>query len=110
MFIEHLAKTGSSPKKIQDELINILLAGRDTTAGLLAHLWYILARRPDVFTKLRTEVLRLDGREPTFEEIKEMKYLQYCLNEALRLYPLYVIYLPLHPKVIRDSMHLGANS
>lgn len=101
VFIEHLAKTGNSPKKIQDELLNILLAGRDTTAGLLAHLWYILARRPDVFNKLRTEVLRLDGREPTFEEIKEMKYLQYCLNEALRLYPL----VPINGRVaIKDTV------
>jgi cytochrome P450 len=89
VFLEHLARTDSSEKKIQDELLNILLAGRDTTASLLAHLWYILARRPDIFKKLRAEVLHLGDREPSFEQIKEMKYLQYCLNEALRLYPMY---------------------
>ena len=100
VFLEQLAKTGNSPKKIQDELINILLAGRDTTAGLLAHLWYTLARRPDVFKKLRAEVLRLDGREPTFEEIKDMKYLQYCLNESLRLHPMYVVYFPLCTSIL----------
>lgn len=87
VFLEHLAKTGYSEKKIQDELLNILLAGRDTTAGLLAHLWYIIARRPDVFEKLKAEVLSLGNKMPTFEQIKEMKYLQYCLNEALRLHP-----------------------
>lgn len=82
VFLEQLAKVGYSPKKIQDELLNILLAGRDTTASLLAHLWYILARRPDIFQKLRAEVLSLGDKQPSFEQIKEMKYLQYCLNEG----------------------------
>jgi len=86
--LEELAKAGYSEKKIQDELLNILLAGRDTTASLLAHLWHILARRPDVFKKLRAEVLSLGDKEPSFEQIKEMKYLQYCLNEALRIHPI----------------------
>lgn len=87
VFLEHLAMSESSEKKIQDELLSILLAGRDTTASLLAHLWYTLARRPDVLQKLRSEVLHLGDRAPSFEQIKEMRYLQYCLNEALRLYP-----------------------
>ncbi|RDL40847.1 putative cytochrome P450 [Venustampulla echinocandica] len=88
VFLEHLATTGYSEKKIQDELLNILLAGRDTTASLLSFLFYILARRPDVFEKLRAEVTNLGDKPPTFEEIKSMKYLQYCLNEALRLHPI----------------------
>ncbi|KAE9365333.1 putative cytochrome P450 [Stipitochalara longipes BDJ] len=87
VFLEHLAKAGYSEKKIQDELLNILLAGRDTTASLLSYLFYILARRPDVFSKLRTEIMALGKDLPTFEQIKGLKYLQYCLNETLRLYP-----------------------
>ena len=62
-----------------------------------------------MFNKLGAEVLRLDSRDPSFEEIKEMKYLQYCLNESLRLYPMHVPF-PLHPKVILiDSTYLGVN-
>ena len=82
VFLNELAKTGYSARKIQDELLNILLAGRDTTASLLAHVWYILARRPDVFEKLRAEVMRVGTDRPTFEQIKEMKYLQYVMNES----------------------------
>jgi hypothetical protein len=89
VFLEQLAGTGHSPKKIQDELINILLAGRDTTASLLSYLWYTLARRPDVFEKLKAEVQFLDGHVPSWEQLKDMKYLHYCLNEILRLYPMY---------------------
>lgn len=73
VFLEELAKTGYDEKKIQDELLNVLLAGRDTTASLLSYLFYILARRPDVLSKLREEVLALGYEPPTFEEIKSMK-------------------------------------
>jgi cytochrome P450 len=82
VFLNELAKTGYGPKKIQDELLNILLAGRDTTASLLAHVFYILARRPDVFEKLRAEIMRVGTNSPSFEQIKEMKYLQYVMNES----------------------------
>jgi cytochrome P450 len=82
VFLEELAKLGCSEKKIQDELLNVLLAGRDTTASLLSYLFYILARRPDVFDKLRDEVMQYGNKPPTFEQIKSMKYLQYCLNES----------------------------
>ena len=82
VFINELAKTGYGEKKIQDELLNVLLAGRDTTASLLSYVWYIFARRPDVFEKARAEVLRLGTANPTFEQIKEMKYLHYVMNES----------------------------
>ena len=74
-FHKSLALTGRSEKRIQDELWNILLAGRDTTAGLLSHLFHTLARRPDIFQKLRAEVLRLGDRKPSCAQIKEMKCL-----------------------------------
>lgn len=78
VFLEQLAKTGYNEKKIQDELLNILLAGRDTTASLLSYLFWNLARRPDVLAKLRAEVMALGKSRPTWEDIKGMKYLQYC--------------------------------
>jgi cytochrome P450 len=78
IFLEELAKTGYNEKKIQDELLNILLAGRDTTASLLSFFFWKISRRPEIFAKLRAEVMALGKQRPTFEEIKNMKYLQYC--------------------------------
>jgi cytochrome P450 len=85
VFLEQLAGTGVDKKKIQDELMNILLAGRDTTASLLSYTFYILARRPDVLEKLRAEVLSLGSGRPTFEQLKSLKYLQYTLNEGTKI-------------------------
>ncbi|KAF4632102.1 hypothetical protein G7Y89_g6032 [Cudoniella acicularis] len=101
VFLEELAKTGYSARKIQDELLNILLAGRDTTASLLSFLFYYLARRPDVVDKLHEEISKLGYGRPSFEDLKGMKYLQWCLNEALRLFPI----VPVNSRIaVRDTI------
>lgn len=82
VFLEELAQTGYSTKKIQDELLNILLAGRDTTAALLSFLFYQLARKPEVWRKLQVEISSLGGKRPTYDEVKGLKYLQWCMNEG----------------------------
>ena len=82
IFLHELVKQTSDPVQIRSELLNILLAGRDTTASLLSNLWFILARRPDIWQKLRTEVDALGGEPPTYQEIKDMKYLRAVLNES----------------------------
>lgn len=104
IFLNELVKRIADPIRIRSELLNILLAGRDTTASLLSDVWFILARRPDVWAKLKAEVDELQGKRPTFQNIKDMKYLRMVLNEgriqvplsqllltpnsiALRLYP-----------------------
>ncbi|KAF2133545.1 cytochrome P450, partial [Dothidotthia symphoricarpi CBS 119687] len=87
IFIHELAKQTTDKKRIRDELINILLAGRDTTASLLSNMFFELAKNPAIYAKLREEVATLDGRTPTYEELKNLKYLKYCINESLRLTP-----------------------
>jgi cytochrome P450 len=82
VFLYELSKQKLDSKVLTDQLLNILLAGRDTTASLLSITFFILARRPDVWTKLRTEVLELEGRKPSFEDLKSMTYLTWVLNES----------------------------
>ncbi|KAF8918972.1 cytochrome P450 [Mucidula mucida] len=75
-------------KAIQDELINILVAGRDTTASLLTFGIYALSRNSEILSKLREEIASVVGRRaPTYDDIRNMKYLRAFLNETLRLYP-----------------------
>ncbi|KAI9811427.1 MAG: hypothetical protein M1827_005410 [Pycnora praestabilis] len=87
VFLQEVVKQTDDVVQIRSEILNILLAGRDTTASLLGNVWFILARRPDIWSKLRSEVDELNGEQPTFEQIKQMKYLRYVMNESLRLYP-----------------------
>ena len=82
IFLHELVKQTSDPVQIRSELLNILLAGRDTTASLLSDMWFILARRPEIWKKLRAEVDALGGERPTFQQIKDMKYLRWVINEC----------------------------
>ncbi|KAL4891415.1 cytochrome P450 [Aspergillus ambiguus] len=87
LFLQGLAKQTGDRDRIRDELMNILLAGRDTTASLLSNMFFMLARHPEIWNKLREEVATLEGRAPTYEQLRNLTYLKYCLNESLRLHP-----------------------
>ena len=91
VFLEALAEQTRDPDELRAQLLNILLAGRDTTASLLSWLFNQLLRNPEVFTKLRATVIDTfgtydDPQEITFATLKGCQYLQYCLNETLRLW------------------------
>ncbi|KAK6004829.1 hypothetical protein QM012_007608 [Aureobasidium pullulans] len=89
-FLEELVQQTSDVVTIRSELLNILLAGRDTTASLLTNIWHILAQRPDIVARLREEIasnLPAEGTLPTFEDLKGLPYLSAVFKEMLRLYP-----------------------
>lgn len=88
-LVDHLLKVTEDKKLIKDEVLNMLLAGRDTTASTLTFVTYMLAMHPDLAVRLRTEIIERVGstRSPTYDDIKEMKYLRAFINETLRLYP-----------------------
>jgi cytochrome P450 len=82
VFIKELVKQTHDKVRIRNELINILLAGRDTTASLLSNMFFQLAHRPEIWARLREEIAPLEGRMPTYEELRNLKYLKWCLNEC----------------------------
>lgn len=82
IFANELALATDDPLQVRAELLNILLAGRDTTAGLLSNTFFVLARRPDIWAKLQVEVDQLEGKRPDYETLRNMKYLKFVLNEC----------------------------
>ncbi|KAK0290220.1 hypothetical protein LTR91_006410 [Friedmanniomyces endolithicus] len=92
VFLEALAEQTQDPVELRAQLLNILLAGRDTTASLLSWLFHQLLRHPEVFEKLRSAILDAfgsydDPQDITFATLKGCQYLQACLNETNRLWP-----------------------
>jgi cytochrome P450 len=92
VFLEALAQETQDPIELRSQLLNILLAGRDTTASLLGWLFHCLVRDPARYKKLRDIIIAEFGTyehpsEITFSKLKSCRYLQHCNNEALRLYP-----------------------
>lgn len=91
VFIRELTKETRDPLAIRDQALNILLAGRDTTASTLSFTICYLAKNKDVWRKLRNTVLEQFGRDfssVTFESLKSCKYLQHVISEVLRLHPI----------------------
>lgn len=90
VFLDALAKQTRDPIELRAQLLNILLAGRDTTASLLSYVFFHLVRRPDVYAKLRQAVLHdfgsyADPQNLSFASLKGCAYLQWIINETLRL-------------------------
>ena len=77
-FLHALAGFTKDRKVLRDQLVAILLAGRDTTACTLSWLFYELSNAPEKYAKLRGEILDTVGPEgmPTYDQMKSMKYLQ----------------------------------
>ncbi|KAB8234979.1 cytochrome P450 [Aspergillus alliaceus] len=91
-FLDSLARFTRDSQVLRDQLVAILLAGRDTTAGTLSFCIFELSRNPAMVAKLRCEIkshlgLGTQGRKPTYNDLKDMKYLNAILNETTRLCP-----------------------
>jgi cytochrome P450 len=90
IFLKELVQQTRDPVELRSQLLNILLAGRDTTAGLLGWTFFLLVRHPRVFAKLRETILDQFGsyerpKEVSFETLKGCSYLQHTMSEVLRL-------------------------
>src|SRR5437868_3880054 len=88
------AQSGEEPgtklneKQIHDHILTFLAAGHETTAITLVWTFYLLAQYPQVRIKLQDEIRSvLAGREPTLEDLARLPYLDWVLNESMRLYP-----------------------
>lgn len=82
IFLENLAQRTQDPKVLRDQLLSALLGGRDTTSSLLSQLFHTLARRPDIWQKLREEAKSLGPGPLTQESMKIAKFARQCLQEC----------------------------
>ncbi|KAI1299892.1 cytochrome P450 52E2 [Xylaria venustula] len=87
VFLDELIKSGESDEVICDHLLSIFTAGRDTTTSVLSYLFFELSRRPNIVARIRQEIQDLKAENPTWEDLRGMKYLNWTLKEALRLNP-----------------------
>jgi cytochrome P450 len=77
-----------SKKQLRDEVMNLLIAGNETTAVALSWAWYLLHKHPQVERELHGELEDvLGGRAATFEDLPKLPYTRMVFKEAMRLYP-----------------------
>jgi len=91
VYVGATDKSGNhfSDRELIDELITLIVAGYETSAGTLNWAWYLLSVHPEAEQQLLAEAQRLmpDRDSITVEAVTEMNYTQALLEETLRLYP-----------------------
>jgi cytochrome P450 / NADPH-cytochrome P450 reductase len=91
---------------IRYQINTFLIAGHETTSGLLSYTIYALLKHPDVLKKAYEEVDRVLGPDinarPTYQQVTGLTYVTQILKEALRLWPPAPAYnvVPLKDEVI----------
>ncbi|ORY64013.1 cytochrome P450 [Pseudomassariella vexata] len=88
-FLHQILQYTRDPEVVRDHIMAVLFAGRDSIAATLSWAFYELSAYPEIWTKLRSEVLSTIGptKAPTYADLRELKYLRFTLQETLRLYP-----------------------
>ncbi|MBJ89496.1 MAG: hypothetical protein CMO98_06495 [Woeseia sp.] len=90
-YLEATDKTGIkfTDEELLDEIITLLVAGHETSAGTLNWAWLQLARHKHVAQILVNEATKLGAAQGCInqENLNQMSYTQAFLDETLRLYP-----------------------
>ncbi len=75
-------------ENIRYQIITFLIAGHETTSGLLSFAIYFLLKNPAVLHKAYREADEvLSSAPPTYKQVLDLKYIRMILNESLRLWP-----------------------
>ncbi|MBR8497903.1 cytochrome P450, partial [Burkholderia cenocepacia] len=80
-------------EKLDDEnivfqMITFLIAGHETTSGLLSFATYFLLKNPDVLQRARDMVDEVVGNDtPRIEHLARLRYIEQILMETLRIWP-----------------------
>ncbi|XP_014248590.1 cytochrome P450 4g15-like [Cimex lectularius] len=81
---------GMSDVEIKDQVNTIMFEGHDTTAAASSFFLCVMGAKPDIQEKVIEEIDSIFGnsdRDVTFQDTLELKFLERCLLETLRLFP-----------------------
>ncbi|KAJ7187242.1 fatty acid hydroxylase [Mycena filopes] len=83
-------KTGEAmtADSISENLLTFLIAGHETSSGMLSFMVYFLLKNPEKMRKLRAQVDEVLGDRPAqYEDFAKLPYLIAVMRETLRLTP-----------------------
>lgn len=95
-------------EEIQNQVDTIMFEGHDTTAAASSFFLCVLADRQDIQEKLFEEIDSVFGtsdRDVTFQDTTELKYLERCIMETLRMYPP----VPIIARELRSELRLASS-
>lgn len=96
-----------SDKEIKEQVDTIMFEGHDTTAAGSSFFLSMMGIHQDIQQKVVQELQDIFGdsdRPATFQDTLEMKYLERCLMETLRLYPP----VPLIARQLKEDLKMAS--
>ncbi|THU98682.1 cytochrome P450 [Dendrothele bispora CBS 962.96] len=90
MLLSKDPKTGQGlpDEAIINNLLTFLIAGHETSSGMMSFMTYYLIKNPETWRKLQNEVDEVTGGEPLqVQDLSKLNYLQAVMRETLRLAP-----------------------
>lgn len=91
---------------IVNEACTFMLAGQDSVGASVAFTTFLLAQNVECQQKCHDELERIfgsDNRAPTMQDLRDMRYLEMCIKESLRLYPS----VPIIARRLGEEVHLS---
>uniref|UniRef100_A0AAR5P0R3 Cytochrome P450 n=1 Tax=Dendroctonus ponderosae TaxID=77166 RepID=A0AAR5P0R3_DENPD len=92
-------------EEFKDHMMTFFATSQDTQSSALAFTLMMLGMHKDIQNKVLQELQEvLDGRQlVTLEDAAKLKYMEMCINEAMRLFPVG----PFLPRDVAQSFKLG---
>ncbi|XP_059611050.1 cytochrome P450 4c3 [Phlebotomus argentipes] len=93
---------------IREEVDTFMFEGHDTTSAAISWTLFLIGSDPEIQERVIEEIDLVMGgdreRAPTMKELLDMKYLECCIKEALRLYPS----VPLIARQIKEDVKIDS--
>lgn len=77
-------------KDIRDEVNTFMFEGHDTVTTATCWTLFMMGANPEIQQKVAEELKQVFGdsdRAPTMSDLAELKFLERCIKETLRLFP-----------------------
>lgn len=95
------------PADIQAEVDTFMFEGHDTTSTGLLWALHLIGNHPEILAKVHKELDEVVGNadEITTDHLSQLKYLECCIKEALRLFPS----VPVVMRELGDDQMIGGH-
>ena len=90
ILLHEMARSTQDPLELRAQILNVFIPARDTAAIAFGNIIFALARHPQTWRDLRTEILAAVSPPQQVIDFDLLKNLRFCkavINETLRLHP-----------------------
>ena len=82
ILLHGMAEQTEDRTELRNQILQTLMAAQETTSVLISNVFFLLARHPNVWQRLRQEALSLGDDEIGVDTLQNLKYLRNVLNES----------------------------